>query len=208
MIRCSWFMARLARGAFVIVGCLATLTASGNETARGEFFEPGDRAQKYQRAEQFFPVRMVHAGPRTWTLPAAERGLPADFRYVWEGESYGLEDFNRRTASNGLLILKDGAIVHESYHNGALPSTRFISFSTGKSVTSTLVGIALAEGLIDSLDDPLTRYLPALIGSAYDGVSIRDALQMLSGVAWNEEEYNWSDTSAVLVKNWLGAYVE
>ncbi len=204
----SHFQGWLSRSIVVLAGCLAGLSAAGNEAARLEFFEPADRAQKYQRAEQFFPVRMVRAGPRTWLLPPADQRLPADFGYEWDGQSYTLEEFNLRTASNALLILKDGAIVHESYHNGALPSTRFMSFSTGKSVTSTLVGIALAEGLIENLDDPLTGYLPALIGSAYDGVSIRDALQMLSGVEWDEEEYDWSDTSTALVRNWRGAYVE
>ncbi len=138
----------------------------------------------------------------------SEHGLPADLRYQWQGKTYSVADFNRRTRSNALLILKHGAIVHESYFNGALPSTRFISFSTGKSVTSTLVGIALAKGLIASLDDPLTRYLPALVGSAYDGVTIRQTLEMASGVAWDEESYDWSDTSKPLVRNWLGAYVE
>lgn len=183
-------------------------TVSAGEDARRDFFGPDHRADKYQRAEQIFPTRMVHAGRDVWQLPASERPLPEDFRYEWQGATYGVEAFNQRTNSNALLVLKNGTIAHESYLNGALPSTRFISFSTGKSFTSTLVGVALAKGLIDSLDDPLTRYLPALTGSAYDGVSIRQALQMTSGVKWDEESYDWSDTSKALVRNWLGSYVE
>lgn len=191
----------------VFAACICD-AASAGEAARRGFFDPDHRADKYQRAEQIFPTRMVHAGPRVWQLPVSKQGLPADLSYEWQGATYGVEDFNRRTLSNALLVLKDGAIVHESYFNGALPSTRFISFSTGKSVTSTLVGIALAQGLIGSLDDPLTRYLPALVGSAYDGVSVRQALQMTSGVEWDEESYDWSDTTKPLVRDWLGAYVE
>ncbi len=198
--------AALVITAFVAVWIGAS--ASANEAARRSFFQPEQRADRFQRAEQIFPTRMVHAGQQVWRLPAAERGLPPHFTYRWQGKTYSLNDFNQRTRSNALLILKHGAVVHESYFNGALPSTRFISFSTAKSVTSTLVGIALADGLITSLDDPLTQYLPALTGSAYDGVTIREALQMTSGVQWDEESYDWSDTTKPLVRNWLGAYVE
>ncbi|MFU8816342.1 MAG: serine hydrolase domain-containing protein [Pseudomonadales bacterium] len=192
---------------------LALLIASGTAAAEGEairraFFEPEGRAQKYQSADQIFPTRTVHAGERVMELPRLSLPEGFDIRYRFEGAEYGIGDFNRRTQGNALLILKGGRIVHESYHNAAGPATRFMSFSTGKSFTSTLVGIALEQGLIGSLDDALTQYLPALEGSAYEGVSIRDALQMVSGVAWDEEAYDWSDVSKPLVRHWLGAYVE
>ncbi|MEZ5558014.1 MAG: serine hydrolase [Pseudomonadales bacterium] len=199
-------LTRLALGAALLT--VAGAAFADAESARRAFFDPEGRAQKYQTAEQIFPTRRVHAGADVLALPRIELPDGFDIRYEFEGKSYGIEDFNRRTNSNALLILKGGRIVHESYRNGALPTTRFISFSTGKSFTSTLVGIALERGLIDSLDDPLEKYLPSLIGSAYEGVTIKNALQMLSGVAWDEEAYDWSDTSKPLVRDWNGAYVE
>jgi CubicO group peptidase (beta-lactamase class C family) len=86
----------------------------------------------------------------------------------------------------GLLIVRNGKVVFEDYELGAGPATRWASFSMAKSMTSTLIGAALQDGFIASLDDPVTRYVPALRGGVYDGVSIRNVLQMSSGVRWNE----------------------
>jgi CubicO group peptidase (beta-lactamase class C family) len=91
----------------------------------------------------------------------------------------------RRTA--GLLILKHGEIALERYGMGNGPESRWPSFSTAKSITATLVGAALHDGAIGSLDDRCEQYLPRLRGSAYEGVSIRNLLRMCSGVAWRED---------------------
>jgi CubicO group peptidase (beta-lactamase class C family) len=85
-----------------------------------------------------------------------------------------------------MLVLKDGAIAFEDYELGIGPDTHWISFSMAKSIASTLVGVAVAEGSISSLDDPVVRYVPSLKGSAYDGVSVRQILTMSSGVRWDE----------------------
>src|SRR6185436_10049191 len=92
----------------------------------------------------------------------------------------------RRTA--GLLILKGGEIALERYAMDSGPQTRWTSFSTAKSMTSTLCGAALHDGAIGSLDDRCDLYLPRLRGSAYDGVTVRNVMRMCSGVAWNEED--------------------
>src|SRR5262249_11858483 len=76
--------------------------------------------------------------------------------------------------------------VFEDYELGITSASRWPSFSMAKSVSSTLVGAALQQGLIKSLDDPITQYVPALRGGAYEGVSVRNILQMASGVKWNE----------------------
>ena len=86
-----------------------------------------------------------------------------------------------------LLVLHRGRIAHESYHQGTTPQDRRISWSIAKSFLSALFGIALDEGHIASLNDPVTRYAPTLAGSAYDGVSIRHLLQMTSGVVFDED---------------------
>ena len=86
-----------------------------------------------------------------------------------------------------LVVLSDGQIVHESYHKGTGPEDLRISWSVAKSYLSALFGVILAEGQIDSLEDPVTKYAPSLAGTAYDGASIRNVLQMSSGVTFNED---------------------
>ena len=95
-----------------------------------------------------------------WQLPRMDHVL--DFTYTFEGKTYTPEQFVQRTYTNALLIMKDGHIVYETYRNNTNESTRFIAFSMTKSITSLLVGIALGEHRIESLDDPITKYLPEL----------------------------------------------
>jgi len=90
-------------------------------------------------------------------------------------------------AVTGLVILKSGQLVHESYYLGTGPEDLRISWSVAKSFLVTLFGIIRAEGAIGSLDDQVVTYAPALKGSAYDGATIRDVLTMSSGVAFNED---------------------
>jgi hypothetical protein len=86
-----------------------------------------------------------------------------------------------------LIVLKDGEIRHESYHLGTGADDRRISWSVAKSYLSALLGTLVADGTIPDLDAPVTRYAPGLIGSAYDGASIRNVLQMASGVDFDED---------------------
>lgn len=86
-----------------------------------------------------------------------------------------------------LVVLKDGAVVAEDYYLGTGANDLRISWSVAKSFLSALVGIELAQGSITSLDDPVTKYAPMLTGSAYDGTTIRQVLNMASGVRFNED---------------------
>ena len=90
-------------------------------------------------------------------------------------------------AVTSLLVLKDGQIVHESYHLDTTADDRRISWSMAKSYLSALFGVLLDEGAIASLDDKVTRYVPALAGTAYDQATIRNVLQMSSGVTFDED---------------------
>ena len=76
---------------------------------------------------------------------------------------------------------------------GSGPERRWTSYSTAKSITATLVGAALHDGAIGSLDDRGENYLPRVHGSAYEGVTVRNVLRMCSGVAWNETDDGQSD---------------
>ncbi len=124
-------------------------------------------------------------GGTAYPLPAANDPMPS-VHYRLEGHTYGLADYLRRESVTGLLILKEGRVVYEHYGNGNTATTLWTSRSVAKSIVSILVGMAIKEGLIASVTDPVTRYLPELKGSAWDGVTLRDLLQHTSGVAWNE----------------------
>jgi CubicO group peptidase (beta-lactamase class C family) len=89
--------------------------------------------------------------------------------------------------SAGILIIQDGKVRLERYGLGFDAAGRWTSFSVAKSFTSTLVGAAIQDGYIKSLDDKVSQYVPDLRGSAYEDVSIRQLLTMSSGVAWNED---------------------
>lgn len=108
-----------------------------------------------------------------------------------------------------LLVLQGGQIVHESYHLGTGPDDLRISWSVAKSYLSALFGVLLDEGVIRSLDTQVTEYAPQLIGSAYDGTTIEDVLQMESGVTFDEDylDYN-SDINRMGRVLALGGYMD
>ncbi len=95
--------------------------------------------------------------------------------------------FMAQSNAAGLMVLRRGKVVFEEYALGLQPQNRWTSFSVAKSFTSTLLGAAIADGHIDSLDTPVTTIIPALAGTAYDGVSVGQIAAMTSGVAWNED---------------------
>lgn len=90
-------------------------------------------------------------------------------------------------AVTGLVVLQNGQLVHESYYLGTADTDLRISWSVAKSFLSALMGIVLEEGDIASIDDQVTKYAPSLKGSAYDGATIRNVLNMASGVRFNED---------------------
>jgi len=122
-------------------------------------------------------------------LPPHARSL-ADLTFEVGDVGLSLSDYMARRRTAGLLILKDGEIALERYGTSSGPERRWQSYSTAKSITSTLVGAALHDGAIGSLDDRCDLYLPRLRGSAYEGITVRNAMRMCSGVAWSEE-YDW-----------------
>jgi CubicO group peptidase (beta-lactamase class C family) len=130
-------------------------------------------------------TRLVEKGSEVLPLPQALTDF-SELRYSVEGQNYSVDDFMGRNHVGGLLVLKDGATRLERYGLGNTESTVWISYSMAKSVTSLLYGAAIADGYLTDLDAKVTDYLPAMKGSAYDGASLRNLLQMASGVQWNE----------------------
>lgn len=148
------------------------------------------------------PVRAVKRG--TDVLPLPDATAPPVIRYRWRNVDYTLDDYLERRRITGLLILKNGEIVAQRYRYARTPEARFLSFSMAKSVTSLLVGIALDQGLIASLDDPAARYVKDLEGSAYGGTSVRQLLRMSSGIRFTER-YDGNDDVARLSRAIAGS---
>ncbi len=145
---------------------------------------PRQQAAWYPAMERVFQVHVVHRGPTVRSLPMAPRQI--DPRYVFQGRTWTVEDYMKAANASGVLVLKDGQIILERYGPGRAPTDRWTSFSVAKSVTSMLVGAAIADGRL-SLDEPVTAAIPELKGSAYEGVTLRNLLTMSSGVKWNED---------------------
>jgi CubicO group peptidase (beta-lactamase class C family) len=99
----------------------------------------------------------------------------------------GIDRYLASQHSAGMVILQDGKVRFERYGLGFDAKGRWTSFSVAKSFTSTLVGAAIQDGHIKSLEDKVSRYIPDLKGSAYDQVTVRQLLTMSSGVQWNED---------------------
>lgn len=165
----------------------APATAASGPTKPGSVLFWSFEQQKagYPHMEDLFPARRVAKGATVSPLPVAAQPLSLTFQVG--GETWTVDDYLQRNRAAGLLVLKDGQVVLERYGLGQTPQSRWTSFSVAKSFSSTLVGAAVREGRIRSLDDPITAYLPGLKGSAYEGVSVRQVLNMTSGVRWNED---------------------
>jgi CubicO group peptidase (beta-lactamase class C family) len=139
----------------------------------------------YRNIDRLFPSRIIaHTARRPLPLPRAIAPLGA-LSFTDSGRTYTLEQYLDTNRVTGLLVLHRGRIALELYRHGNSPRTRWMSMSVAKSITSTLTGAAIQQGKL-RLTDSVTTSLPALRGSAYDGVSVRDVLMMTSGVLWNE----------------------
>jgi CubicO group peptidase (beta-lactamase class C family) len=146
---------------------------------------PDIAVNTYRNIDRLFPSRVIKAGGHAQPLPYAKTPL-TDINFTYQGRAYSLAEFLALDSITGLLVIRDGEIVHESYQRGNTAQTRWMSMSVAKSVTSTLAGIAIQEGRIKGLDAQVVDYLPQLKGTAYDGVSVRNLLMMASGAKWNE----------------------
>lgn len=145
---------------------------------------PTAQAYAYRNVDRMFATRAIRRGAKVFDL---RRGPEIAPRYRADGATHGVDAYMDRACVAGLLVIKDGRIALERYGLGLEEDARWSTMSTIKSLTSTLVGVALKQGAIASLDDAVSAYLPALRGSAYDAVGIRHLLTMSSGVRWNED---------------------
>jgi len=150
-------------------------------TDRNVLFWSDSQREAAFRAMDALPVlaqsRTIKAGGHPYPLP---QGAPLDL-------GYDVDRYMKDQGTAALVIVLDGKVVFERYGLGFGPEGKWTSFSVAKSLTSTLVGAALRDRYIKSLDDKVTDYIAGLKGSAYDDVTVRQLLTMTSGVKWNED---------------------
>lgn len=163
---------------------IATPAVAGDVGSRATWLSPQHNAAAFQGMEELFPSRRVKAGAQALPLKPGRKPIVPTYRF--DGRTMGTDEFIARNHVSGLLVLKGQDILLERYALGADRDTRFISFSMGKSMVSTLVGLALADGRIASLKDPVAKYLPEVKGGAYETATIEDVLNMSSGTSFQE----------------------
>lgn len=146
---------------------------------------PDKAVLTYQNTDKIFPTRVIKAGEKASPLALSDKQITS-MTFTSDDKKYDLPDYFALNRVVGLMVLKDGKIAYEHYDYGVKPDTRWMSMSVAKSFVSTLVGAAIKDGYINSVDDPVVKYLPQLKGSAYQDVSVKDVLMMASGVDWNE----------------------
>ena len=170
------------------------------------FWTQEERIVGFRNFDAIYPTRPIDNG--TDSLPLVDD--PRDFSeltYVVDGASHTLDQYLERFHVAGVLVADGDRILLERYRLGHTETSRWVSYSVAKSVTSLLIGAAIRDGNIGSLDEPVTDYLPRLKDSAYERSTIRHLLQMASGVAWNESYTDpTSDVALVGGANGIALY--
>lgn len=146
----------------------------------------------FSHMDEVFPAHKVAHGAQVRALGRASAEPAIFWRFLGQGEVRNLDFFLEHSRTTGLLILQGDTILVERYQYGRNDRHRLTSWSMAKTVTSMLVGIAIAEGRIRSVDDPAERYVPGLAGTEYGRTSLRHLLQMSSGVKF-VEQYSGND---------------
>jgi len=165
---------------------------------RTTFFSTPFLVGSHSELDRIFESRLVRAGDTPSRLARA----PSEpvVQYYFQGAAADLDLYLLRNPTTGLLVARDDTILVERYQYGRNDRHRFTSWSMAKTVTSMLVGIAIAEGRIRSVDDPAAAYVPGLVGTGYGRTSLRDLLQMSSGVRF-VENYSGRDDVAQLARD-------
>ena len=143
-----------------------------------------EREFAFANWDRLFPARVIARGQQLHPLP--QGAAWPTFAPGFEGAvqlQRNIDEFKLA----GIVVLHNGRLRLERYALGHSAAGRWVSFSLAKSLTGTLVGAAIKDGFIAGVDDPVTRYLPELRDSAYDGVTVRQLLTMTSGAKWNED---------------------
>jgi CubicO group peptidase (beta-lactamase class C family) len=198
--RRRWLRRAVGGAAVVLVAVLgvhawAWSSTDRSTTARAMWWREADVGDQFR-----FPARLIPAGDAASPLPPGTQIVPPAPPSGADGSAAAFDGFLRQTGTLAFVVVDEDRLVYERYFDGADRQTRQTSFSVAKSFVSTLVGIAIDEGLIGSVTDPVTRYLPELAARdrRFAHITLRDLLTMSSGIRYHEPSLPvpWGDDVA------------
>jgi len=177
-------------GGIILIYLVAIIIVQGPVTAFREIIyrKPG-----LDTLGRFFPARTVlNSKPVSELVYGSSKNFPVlvTFRYNGVLRTEPLKDLLAETKTKAFVVIRNDQIIYESYLNGARRDSLNISWSVAKSVTSALMGIAIDEGKIGSINDAVIRYVPELKSHGFDKLTIRDLLTMSSGIRYYDIEDN------------------
>ncbi|MGK7919791.1 MAG: serine hydrolase domain-containing protein [Trichodesmium sp.] len=165
-------------------------------------FDDHRRVKNFRSMDRVFPSKIIHCATQPYIFQEDWRDL--NISYQFQGETRKMVDFLQRTGNTGILIVKDDFIIYEKYSQGYTKFDKKTSWSVAKCFISALIGIAISEGYIENINDPITQYMPELKESGYNNVPIKHILQMSSGIKFSEAyEDKKSDINELLYKLFL-----
>jgi len=176
----------LAGATLLIVGGFWALPTAQNLYRAVHLFDEVRIVKNFRSADQLGAISVMTAS--TEPMPYANAtSIELPEAFMFDRQALNTEQFLADSWTTGLLVIQHDKIVYETYSLGNSESTRTISWSMAKSFISAMIGIAVDEGSIASIEQPVDFYAPELKGSGYEGVRIKDVLQMSSGIAFNED---------------------
>lgn len=147
-------------------------------------FQEENLAHSFQTMYEIQPTATIPKGEKISDFEYDLKPLIDTFHF--QGETLCVSDFLEETKTSGLLIISDDKIVFEEYYLGSDEKTRFSSNSLCKSFVSALVGLAVEDGFIDSVDDSVAKYIPEFENTEIEKVTIKNCLHMASGINFDE----------------------
>lgn len=191
---------------FIISLIIILITGNSCTSKQSETFVPRDPmpldeiAYSFIHMDEYLPTKIVEKSDQHFVFARKENiTLPEEF--VHNGNTYNTAHFIDSSDTQGFLVIQDDTIVYENYWKGQQEDIQHISWSMAKSYISALFGIAIEEGHIKNIHQTVDEYLPQLKGSGYEGVKIKDVLQMSSGIKFDE---TYSDPQSDIQQYWVG----
>ncbi len=193
-------MKQLSIVTVILIGVLSAayfIVASRTHTFTGRWIAwKSSDIDDYKR----FPYQTIEHAPPAFHFDRNIDAVSSDailYQYKGKPQRSSLDDLLEATGTTAFLVIKDDVVLYEGYFNGYARDSIVTSFSIAKSITSLLVGMAIDDGYIDSLDDPVTRYIPELlqVDANYQRITLAHLLSMKSGIAFKDTDIPWHDKS-------------
>lgn len=150
-------------------------------------FKDKNLAHTFQHTPEIQPTKKICKGQQPFEF-TKENNIALTEGFTYDDVFYSSDKFMQESKTSAMIVIKDDVIKYENYFYGGNEATLFSSNSMGKSFVSALIGIAVAEGDISSVEDPIGKYIPEFVGTALENIPIRACLKMASGIDFNEDK--------------------